>query len=115
WSIMLTVLGIGLQGHIRDLAFALGRPKMLLKAMVAVNLVVPLVAIGLCFAFPIPSTTRAGIVIMAVSPVCSLALGKMLKSGADHDYVIGLYAALILASIVLVPLTIVIVDAFVAR
>ena len=105
-SMMLLVLGIGLQSSPHDLSHMLARPGLLVRSMIAVNLVVPLTAILLCLIFPLAPATRAGIVVMAVSPLCPLVLSKMLKTGADRAAVIGGYVALILASIILVPLTV---------
>jgi BASS family bile acid:Na+ symporter len=114
-SIMLTVLSVGLQGSLRNMVYAFTLPALFLRALIAVNVVVPLVAVILCLLFPLPASTRAGIVIMAVSPVCPLALGKMLKAGADKDFVIGIYVGLVVASIVLVPVTVEILDFFLGR
>jgi BASS family bile acid:Na+ symporter len=105
-SMMLIVLGIGLEGGLRDLTYIRRRPGLVVRSMIAVNVVVPLAAILLCLVFPLAPPTRAGIVLMGVSPLCPLALGKMLKAGAQRAYVIGVYVCLILASILLVPLTV---------
>jgi len=105
-SMILLVLGIGLQSSLSDLSHMLTRPGLFVRGMIAVNLVVPLTAVLLCLIFPLAPPTRAGIIVMAVSPLCPLVLSKMLKTGADRAYVIGLYVALILASTLLVPLTV---------
>ena len=105
-SMVLMVLGVGLQCSRKDLSDILARPDIVLRAMVAVNLVVPLAAIILCLIFPLAPAARAGIVIMAVSPLSPLVLGKMLKIGAVRAHVVGAYFMLVLASVLIVPLTV---------
>ena len=104
-SMMVVILGIGLQSRWSDLAFAVRNPRALVGGLVAVNLVVPAVAVILCMLLPVAPMTKVGLVIMAVSPLAPFAPGKMLKTGSDTSYVTGLYATLILASVVIVPLT----------
>ena len=105
-SMMLIVLGIGLRARFTDLSDILGRPALFVRSMIAVNLVVPLTAILLCLVFPLAPATRAGIVVMAVSPLCPLALSKVLKTGVHRADVIGVYVGLMLAAILIVPLTV---------
>jgi BASS family bile acid:Na+ symporter len=104
-SLMLLILGVGLQSSGSDLAYVWKRPALLLRGFVAVNLVVPVCAVILCLAFPIDKMTKAGIVIMAVSPLAPFVIGKMMKAGADRAYVVGAYSALIAISVLVVPIT----------
>jgi bile acid:Na+ symporter, BASS family len=60
---------------------------------------------------PIDPYVKAGIVIMAVSPMAPFVPGKMLKTGAAKAYVFGLFVALIVVAIVLVPITIAVLSA----
>lgn len=110
-SMMLIVLAVGLQARWKDLTYALDRPGLIARGVLAVNVVVPVLAIALCLAFPIDRLTAAGLIIMAVSPLAPFVPGKMLKSGADSAYTVGLYVALILTSVILVPLTTAIITA----
>lgn len=110
-SLVLLVLAIGLQSRWADLLYVIERPRLLLKGFVAVNIVVPAAAAALCLMLPLAPAIVAGIVIMAVSPLAPFAPGKMLKTGADRSYVIGLYVALILLSVLIVPATMAILAA----
>jgi BASS family bile acid:Na+ symporter len=113
-SLILVVAAIGLQSRWSDLAFAFRQPVTLLKAVVAVNIAVPLAAAILIELFPMDPTIKYGIVLMAVSPVAPLVAGKMIKAGAEHSYSVGLYVAFTLLTIVVVPITLVILSAIFA-
>jgi BASS family bile acid:Na+ symporter len=105
-SLLLIVVSIGLQARWSDLTYAFRHPRQLLKAFVAVNLVVPLVAYVLCRLLPMEPMTEVGLVLMAVSPLAPFAPGKMLKAGADRPFVDGLYLTLLIAAVIIVPATI---------
>jgi BASS family bile acid:Na+ symporter len=104
-SLMLLVLAVGLQSSWSDLAYVWRRPALLLKAFIAVNLIVPVCAVILCLALPVDKMTKAGLVIMAVSPLAPFVIGKMMKTGADRAYVVGTYSALMAISVLVVPAT----------
>lgn len=98
------VLSVGLQSRWSDFTYVLRRPALLLRAILAVHVVVPAIVIGLCLLLPIASWTKAGLVMMAVSPLAPLAPIKMLK-GAAREYAVGTTFALMLVATVAVPLT----------
>ena len=104
-SLALIVAAVGLQARWRDLARLLSTPARLMRAVLAVNVVVPVVAILMTMILPIAPAVKAGIIVMAVSPLAPFAPGKMIKSGADASGVVGLYFALIALAVVLVPAT----------
>ena len=104
-SLVLLVLAVGLQSSWSDIAYTWQRPALLVRGFVAVNVIVPLCAVLLCLVLPVDKMTKAGLVIMAVSPLAPFAIGKMMKTGADRAYVVGTYSALMAMSIVVVPVT----------
>ena len=104
-SLFLLVLAVGLRSRWDDLTYVFRKPKNLVRALIAVNIIVPLTAVILGELFPLDWRTKAGLIIMAVSPLAPFATGKMLKASPDRSYDVGLYAALILAAVVIVPLT----------
>lgn len=114
-SLILLVAGIGLQSRWSDITATFHQPRLLVRAMIAVNVVVPLVAVVAVLLLPIAPAIKAGIVLMAVSPMAPFAPGKMLKSGAENAYVLGVYVALILAAVIVVPLTVALIGAFAPR
>src|SRR5262245_35040042 len=63
------VLAVGLNCSREDLLYVLTRPKKLYRAIMAVLIIPPLLA-GLLIAFvPLAPVIKAGIMLMAVSPV----------------------------------------------
>ncbi len=105
-SVLLLVFGLGLQATTGDATHVLRRPRLLLRALLAVYVVVPVVAVGLAALFHLGVPVEVAIVAMAVSPVPPILPGKELKLGGRPSYVYGLLVALSLAAIVLVPLAI---------
>jgi len=109
------VASVGLSARPRDLTAIYRHPQLLLRGLVAVNLVVPIVALAMVLILPIEPVVRAGIFTMAVSPLAVFAPGKMSKAGAKASEVISLYAALILAAFIIVPVTLAIVALLIPR
>lgn len=110
-SLILLVVGVGLQSRWSDLVATLREPRLFVRAMLAVNVIVPLVAVLVVMVLPMEPVIKVGIVIMAVSPMAPFVPGKMLKVGAESAYVLGVYVALIIAAVIIVPLTVAIISA----
>jgi bile acid:Na+ symporter, BASS family len=111
-SLVMLVVSIGMQAQWRDLLAVWRQPKMLLRAILAVNVVVPAVAVIAVLALPMAPIIKLGIVAMAVSPMPPFVPGKMVKAGAHVGLGIGLYLALLLLAVVLVPATMALMDLF---
>jgi BASS family bile acid:Na+ symporter len=114
-SLFLLIFAVGVQSSSSDLAYLAQRPSLFARAFVAVNVVVPACAVMLCVALSVDKLTEAGIIIMSVSPLAPFVVGKMMKTGADRAYVIGTYAALMAASILVVPATFALLGLLVGR
>lgn len=110
-ALFLIVASFGLRAHIRDVIHAMRNTGLVLRGMLAVNIVVPVAAIIACSSLPIDPAVRQGIVIMAVSPLAPLIPGKMLNGGLDASAAVGLYVALILSAVVFVPATVALLSA----
>lgn len=103
-SLALLVLVVGMDASVRDLLSVLRRPGRLGAAVLAVNVIPPVVAIVLVHLIDIGPAARAGVVLMAISPVPPLVPGKALKVSGRKDYAYGLYAALVLLAVLVVPI-----------
>ena len=103
-SLALLVLAIGLKSSEGDFAYVLRRPGLLAKALIAVCIVPPLAAIAVLGVIGVSKAAGIAILLMAISPVPPLVPGKDLKLGGRPAYVLGLYAALALLSVITVPL-----------
>src|SRR3954469_20126226 len=110
-AVFLVVLSFALQARWQDVLAAMGNGRLILRGILAVNVLVPLAAVALCFLFRLRPTVETAIVIMAVSPLAPLAPGKMRKGGPDAGAVIGLYVALVVLSVLIVPATIALLSA----
>jgi BASS family bile acid:Na+ symporter len=84
-------------------------PHYLLRATLAMNVVVPAIAVIAVAAFDLPQAVEVALLAMAVSPVPPILPGKQMKFGARSSYVFGLLVAVSVTAIVLAPLTISIV------
>jgi bile acid:Na+ symporter, BASS family len=110
-ALWLIIAGIGLQARTRDVLAAMRNTDMVLKGLLAVNIIVPIAALVICSILPIDPLIRIGIVIMAVSPMAPLVQMKMQKAGLDTSQAVGLYVALILSAILFVPATVALLSA----
>ncbi len=109
-SIMLTVLGLGLTTSWDEAMYLLRRPALLLRAVLSMNVVMPVVAAILATSFSLPLEVKVALIALAFSPVPPMIQKKQIKAGGSHEYVVGLLVAMSVLAIVLVPLTVVILD-----
>jgi BASS family bile acid:Na+ symporter len=105
-SLALLVAAVGLQSRWGDIVYAFRRPALLVRGIIAVDVVPPIVAAVLVAILPLPDPVKVGIVLMAVSPLAPFAPSKMLKAGAENSFAVGLYVALMLLAVVTVPLAV---------
>ncbi len=110
-ALFLIIASFGLRAHARDVLAAMRNTDLVLKGILAVNIVVPVAAVIICSFLPIDPVVRTGIVIMAVSPMAPLVQMKMQKGGLDTSAAVGLYVALILSAILFVPATVALLSA----
>lgn len=110
-ALCLIIASIGLQARHRDVLAAMRNTDLVLKGLLAVNVIVPIAALVITSILPIHPLVRIGIVIMAVSPMAPLVQMKMWKGGLDTSAAIGLYVALILSAIIFVPATVALLSA----
>jgi len=105
-SILLTVLGLGLNAKWRDAFYLFRKPSLLIKSLLAMNVIMPLVAAGLAVSFDLPTTVKVGMVALAISPVPPILPKKQMKAGGQEAYAIGLLVAVALLAIVTVPIVV---------
>jgi BASS family bile acid:Na+ symporter len=102
-SLGLLELSIGMQSTWTDATSLLRRPAGLLKAVVAVNLAPPVAAAALIGLFSLSAPSETAILLMAVSPAPPFAPLKSMKLGASRAYACGLYVALVVLAVAVVP------------
>jgi BASS family bile acid:Na+ symporter len=105
-SLVCMIAAEGMGATLDDVISLFRRPLRLLKAVLAVNVVVPLAAAVMLELFPMTSLGRIGIMVMAVSPVPPFVPGNERRAGGETAYSLGVYTALSLLSVIIVPTTV---------
>jgi len=105
-SIVLTVLGLGLNATWQDTTSLFRRPGLLIRSVLSMNVIMPLVAAGLVVAFDLPLAVKIALVALAISPVPPILPKKELKAGGHASYAVGLLVAIGLLAVITVPLTV---------
>ncbi len=109
-SIPLLVAGMGMRVTFAEATsffhHVLRPPRSLVRAVLAMNFVVPIMAAAVALAFDLKPPVKVAIVAMSISPVPPILPGKQLKFGGRASYVYGLLVAVSLAAILFVPLSV---------
>ena len=103
-SIFLIVFSLGLRANHADVLYLLSRPGRLSRSLLAMNVIMPLVAVGLSLAFNLHPAVKTALVCLSLAPVPPILPKKELKAGGHGSYVIGLLFAAALLAIVFIPL-----------
>jgi BASS family bile acid:Na+ symporter len=107
-SILLLVFALGMRASFAG-ATSLFRelfqsPHRLLRALLAMFVLVPLAAVLAAKLLDLSLPVRTAIVAMAIAPIPPVLPGKQLKFGGESDYVFGLLVAVSFAAMLIVPL-----------
>ena len=102
-SILLNVFAIGLKAGVHDATYMFRRPRKLAKALLAMNILMPLFAVAFVLAFHLKHAVEVALVALAVSPVPPILPRKLRKAGATESDTIGLLVAVGILAIVFVP------------
>jgi len=104
-SLALLIMSLAMASTRGQFLYVLKRPGLLLRAVIAVDIIPPLAAVAVIPLFPALSlASKTAILLMAISPVPPLVPGKAMKSGARPEYIYGLQLAMGLGAIITVPL-----------
>jgi bile acid:Na+ symporter, BASS family len=105
-SVMLIVLSFSLLATWRDATSLFRKPSLLLRSLLAMNVLLPLFAATLVALFSLRPAVAIALIALAASPVPPFLPQKQLKLVVHQEYVFGLLGASSLLSVVLAPLTI---------
>lgn len=105
-SILFTVFGFGLGATTDDLLYVVRRPAHLARALVAMFVVMPLMAVMLVRVLDFPRTTEIALLALAIAPVPPLFPNREPKAGGRQALALGLMFTVGILSIVLVPLAV---------
>ena len=102
-SIVLNVIAIGLEANVADVVALLRRPVLLLRSILAINVIMPIVAVALAFTFPLHPAVKIALVALSLSPIPPILPKKQRKVGGDSGYIHGLLVTVGLLAIVFIP------------
>jgi BASS family bile acid:Na+ symporter len=108
-SALLNLFSIGLQATLQDATYLFRRPGELARAVLAMNVLMPLFAVTLISFVDFNPAVKIALVALSVSPIPPPTPAKMVKSGGTESYVIGLHVAIGSLAIILVPLAMAII------
>jgi BASS family bile acid:Na+ symporter len=103
FAVATVIFAIGLGTRLRDVTWLLHRPRLLLRSLLAMYLLVPLAAWAIGQLFPISDGVRLALVIFAVSAGAPLLPKKLGAFDAD-EYVFSLVVITTFIGIAVVPL-----------
>src|SRR5690606_11146779 len=105
-SIFLTVLSIGMRMAPGDLQCVLSNPPRLARALLAMNILGPIVTIAICKTFSLHPAVIVGLVTLSIAPINAMFSKAMLPLVAPSNpaYARGLFFASTVLSVVLTPL-----------
>jgi BASS family bile acid:Na+ symporter len=109
-SMFLIVLALGMKARLGDATSLLRKPSLLIRSLVSMNVVMFIMALLIVFIFNPAPEIKIAIVALSLSPVPPILPGKQMKSGGTSAYSVGLLVAASVASIVLVPLGLWVLD-----
>ncbi len=102
-SLALLVMALGMRSAPGDLTYLFGRPRLLIRSLLAMGVLVPLFALLLSALFDLHPAVKIALVSLALSPVPPFLPDKQLKLGNDRGYVYGLFVGAALCSVVTIP------------
>jgi bile acid:Na+ symporter, BASS family len=114
-SIMLTLFGFGLHATREDILYLLRRPRMLMRSLMAMFVVMPLFAILMTTLVSFNRAVVIALIALSISPVPPLLPRKATKSGGHAAYGLGLMVTAASFSIVFVPLAVYLIGKYFNR
>ena len=102
-SVVLIGIALGLRYATTDAGYLLQRPGLLARSLVAMNLIMPMVAVAIVSSFDFKTPVQVALIALSVSPLPPVLPGKRLNL-RSHAYIYGIVVAAAVCSVVLVPL-----------
>jgi predicted Na+-dependent transporter len=85
-TVFVVMFSVGLDMNPRDFVRAWGRPALMLKALFAVLVAGPVMALVTARILQLPRAAEVGMMVMAIAPGAPVALRRSLAAGADRDF-----------------------------
>jgi BASS family bile acid:Na+ symporter len=103
-GIVLTVFSIGLRARPADTLLLLRNPRLGVRAMVSMFVLIPLFVIGLALSLQLGPADRAALIALSISPMPPILPRRQAVVGGGGDYAVGLCVLAALVSIVIAPM-----------
>jgi len=104
-SVVFSVFAIGLKATFADAVHLIRRPGQLFRALLAMNVLMPVFAISVALNFNLPPPVKLALVVLSVSPIPPILPKTAMQSGGRGNYTIGLLVAISVLSIIVIPIT----------
>jgi BASS family bile acid:Na+ symporter len=114
-SIMLSLFGFGLQATREDLLYLMRRPRVLVRSLAAMFVIMPVFAILMTSVGSFYRAVIIAIIALSISPVPPLLPTKVTKSGGHASYGLSLMVTAASFSIVFVPLSVYVIGKYFHR
>lgn len=111
-SIVLSVFAIGLESRPDVAIHLLRRPTQLARSLLAMDVIMPVVAVAIVWAFDLHEAVEISLVALALSPVPPLLPKKQIKASGEPSYAIGLLVVAAAVAVVFIPIAIELLDQF---
>jgi BASS family bile acid:Na+ symporter len=114
-SIGLIVTSVAMTATPGDVTSLLRRPALLVRSLLAMNVVMPALAVAMAAAFGLKPALEVALILLAVSPVPPILPKKQIQTGGDRSYALGLLGVSAAVSLVSVPATVTIIGNLLGR
>ena len=105
-TIFTVMLDIGLGVVLGEFRWVWRHPGLVTRALFAVLVAVPTLALAVCRLLGVPRAVEIGIVLMSVSPGAPVALRRSLGAGGHHSFAPALQILLALLAVASMPLSV---------
>src|SRR5215469_16467850 len=103
-SVLLIVVALGLRYKLAEAGYLLHRPGLVVRSLVAMNVIMPLIALWLVSSFDFKAPIKVALVALAISPLPPVLPGKQLKL-TSHAYIYGIVVVAAICAVGLVPVS----------
>lgn len=104
-GIALVVFALGLTVTAQDVTYVLRRPRLLVRSLVSMNVIMPLFVAAVVATFRLDPAVEIALVALAVSPVPPMLPQRSQQARGAFSHMIGLLVVAAALAIVLVPLS----------
>lgn len=103
-SVLTIVFSLGLKTNARDVLYLLTRPSLLLRSILAMNIVMLAFALVVILIIPMAMPVKIALIALALSPVPPILPSKQTKAGGTPAYSVSLLVCSAIVSIVMIPM-----------